>query len=1059
MRPVVLSLLLLLAPASSGQGKIRLFLLPHTHADVGWLETPEDLARVNVSRILDGVVGNLANDTLKRRRFVWDEMYFLQWWWDNRASASQKATMRNLVHEGRIEFVDNGWSQADMGCTTYDSLLNNWVEGHMWIKEQFGAAAAPHVGWSLDPFGLSTTQAVLQSLMGFDAWFFTRVPDTRVVEGKQDKTLEFVWRASSSLPAPQTEIFAHIFESYYCMPLPEYAFELGPGKGAPPCTAGNKEYLAQKLVNMTKVRAQWFRTENVLIPWGCDYQYQNAEVNYNSTDVLIDTINSHAAEWGVTAEYCTASEYLTAIQESGVVLPVKDDKQTFFPYNSWSGFFTSRPRLKQLSQAAHGPLRSAEALYALRTPSALPERQRLWALLETARRNAGVVQHHDAITGSMCDSSEGCTGAGYMAQVMGAHNVLEIYEEMVGTTASNSNEVIAAILSEESGLQLTPSVQVFGQTLMDQRPIQVVLYNSLGFTRTEMASIQVPICNVGIVDAATGAPVKAQVTAQFTINDGIAPYYDFDLHFKVRLPPFSYATYTITPLDSTKHCGGNLMARDEEGGAAAFRQHEVLWPAGGDGSSGVAAASGLDALFEATLAEQRRMMSLGQTDGHVVSPATTGTTATGGSGDGEQLPLMAALENQFLKVYIDTSLGVQAVLDKGTGRNFSLTHELVEYQSKLNRMAAYDFVPAGMATPVLNASGSTRPGKLLRCTISRGPVMQEARFQISAEHKTRVRLFVSDDPAVGGRLEFGHRIGVLEPMSEIASRFTARDLATAAWYSEDNGYETIEHATGCPGCDSDPSSIPYRHFPSQMSVFLSDGQEQLSIALEHSHGVASLMNGTLDVVQHRRITGMTGVDGDLALDDSDRIFTQTWLSIGNVSRSNTLRHSNKLRLNHPLSFMFADQRTAGPGKRRSPSSRWRLRDPRVRSAKATEYGMAPQLHMQNIRATSADASELMLSLTHILSKGEHGSEMQDVDLNALLGRFKKLQQLEETTINGVTPISKLARLHWNTTHSAGEDGTMEATALEAGGESVVSLHPFSFRTFLAVTNVSRAGVP
>ena len=78
-------------------------------------QTPENLARVNVSRILDGVVGNLGNDTKHRRRFVWDEMYFLQWWWENRASEEQKATFHQLVAEGRIEFVDNGWSQHDMG--------------------------------------------------------------------------------------------------------------------------------------------------------------------------------------------------------------------------------------------------------------------------------------------------------------------------------------------------------------------------------------------------------------------------------------------------------------------------------------------------------------------------------------------------------------------------------------------------------------------------------------------------------------------------------------------------------------------------------------------------------------------------------------------------------------------------------------------------------------------------------------------------------------------------------------------------------------------------------
>lgn len=63
----------------TNRSKVKLFLLPHTHADVGWLELPEALARMNVSRILSGVVGNLVNDTSGKRRFVWDEMYFLHW--------------------------------------------------------------------------------------------------------------------------------------------------------------------------------------------------------------------------------------------------------------------------------------------------------------------------------------------------------------------------------------------------------------------------------------------------------------------------------------------------------------------------------------------------------------------------------------------------------------------------------------------------------------------------------------------------------------------------------------------------------------------------------------------------------------------------------------------------------------------------------------------------------------------------------------------------------------------------------------------------------------------
>jgi len=63
-------------------------------------------------------------------------------------------------------------------------------------------------------------QSVLQALMGIDSWFFTRVSGDVLSKAKANKSVEFVWRASSSLSAADTEMFVHIFESYYCMPLP-----------------------------------------------------------------------------------------------------------------------------------------------------------------------------------------------------------------------------------------------------------------------------------------------------------------------------------------------------------------------------------------------------------------------------------------------------------------------------------------------------------------------------------------------------------------------------------------------------------------------------------------------------------------------------------------------------------------------------------------------------------------------------------------------------------------------------------------------------------------------
>ena len=310
-------------------------------------------------------------------------------------------------------------------------MLSNWQEGHSWLLQQFGPAARPRVGWSLDPFGLSATQATLQSMLGMDAWFFTRVPKTTLANMKADQTLEFIWRGSASLPANSSEIFCHVFESYYCMPVPTYAFEWGASRGAIIPDAGNVVQLSQHLAEIAKNRSAYFRSNNVLIPWGCDYQYQNSALIYEKTDWLISTINAHP-QWGVEAQYCTPSEYLAELRRSGVQLPVKPPGQSFFPsHDIWpngstadgnshgwveSGYFTSRPTLKGLSQAAHGPLIAAESLFARHaTTLDAASRAKLWSRLESARRGLAIVQHHDAITGTPCSGREGCTGVDQVA--------------------------------------------------------------------------------------------------------------------------------------------------------------------------------------------------------------------------------------------------------------------------------------------------------------------------------------------------------------------------------------------------------------------------------------------------------------------------------------------------------------------------------------------------------------------------------------------------------------------------------------------------------------------
>ena len=235
------------------------------------------------------------------------------------------------------------------------------------------------------------------------------------------------------------------------------------------------------------------------------------------------------------------------------------------------------------------------------------------------------------------------------------------------------------MLSNVSGLELTPDLTAMGDALMDGRAVTLLVYNPLASARTEMVTMQVPICNM-LVATADGTPVLSQVTAQFTINDGLPPFYDFDLHFEASTAPLSYTTFVVTP--SIGSCGGG----DTTQGAAAFLRHQPTWPVEATVSTG----SSFDRMVDARISEQRQMAG-GADHSPEGQQQGTGRRGAGGAEAKERVaaPSTAVMENAFLKVYIELSSGIQAVLDKGSGKNYSLRHELMEYQSVVNDACAH----------------------------------------------------------------------------------------------------------------------------------------------------------------------------------------------------------------------------------------------------------------------------------------------------------------------------------------------------------------------------------
>lgn len=66
---------------------------------------------------------------------------------------------------------------------------------------------------------------------------------------------------------------------------------------------------------------------------GCDKQFFNASVQYSNMDLLVDYINKHSAEFGVTVQYSTVSEYFQAVYSRNLTWEIRDS-QDFLPYST-----------------------------------------------------------------------------------------------------------------------------------------------------------------------------------------------------------------------------------------------------------------------------------------------------------------------------------------------------------------------------------------------------------------------------------------------------------------------------------------------------------------------------------------------------------------------------------------------------------------------------------------------------------------------------------------------------------------------------------------------------
>ncbi|XP_034249440.1 alpha-mannosidase 2 [Thrips palmi] len=577
--------------------KLRIFVVPHSHNDPGWLKTFEDYYQSQTKHILNNMVTKLYEDS--KRKFIWAEISFFAMWWEG-TSEEQRVKVKRFVQSGQLEFVTGGWVMNDEANTHYFNMLTQLTEGHLWLLKNLGVT--PKNSWSIDPFGLSSSMAFLVQRAGMQNMLIQRVHYSVKKALAKNRQLEFRWRQPWDT-AGTLDIFTHMMPFYSydvphtCGPDPkiccQFDFKRLPGYGlscpwkAPPkiITKGNVAERAELLLDQYSKKAQLYQTNVLLVPLGDDFRYDHLsewDHQFDNYQKIFDHLNSKP-KYHVEAKFGTLDDYFQAVREERSQSGFPSLTGDFFTYadrddHYWSGYYTSRPFYKRMDRLAMNYLRSAEMIFTLawseqlqtNIPAVnsvhswlLTPRSALLQRLEEARRQISLFQHHDGITGTAKDFVVEDYARKLYHSILGCQHVIQM--SAYALLAPRNEQAVPEtdtvffnvddVWQDHHSLPDRVSVTLGAHLEVDSR--RIVVFNSLSWKRQEVVYLQVSTPHVKITDH-SGNVIKSQTSPIFQ-PAGISES-SFEVAFITDLKPLSITTYTVSLSEPNDKFGNNHFA-------------------------------------------------------------------------------------------------------------------------------------------------------------------------------------------------------------------------------------------------------------------------------------------------------------------------------------------------------------------------------------------------------------------------------------------------------------------------------------------------------------------
>ena len=369
--------------------KLNIHLIPHTHQDPGWILSFSEFYTQKVHFIYDNMLKYLIQS--QERTFIICEMVNFEKWYNEDIDEAKRQIIRDLVKEGRIEFAGGGFVMNDEANPYYQEIINNMRAGLQFIKNEFGKDV--FVGWQLDPFGHSLSNAYIFSKLGFKFLVMERIDFQDVMTRIYNSNLEFFWKP---LKNKNNMIFTHIIPIHYGLNF--YYPWLTETGFYPNINYNNYTLNLIKIINQTR---SGFKHDDYLFFLGDDFTYTPDQFIFEKIEGIINyTKHNKINGEEINMFYSTPNKYFEEVLKKNIDFKIEEQNEFFpfaeRPFTYWSGYFTSRPYLKGLIRKfSNSYMVFARLLVELRLNylNEVP-------LLTDEFKLIGFLMHHDTITGT-----------------------------------------------------------------------------------------------------------------------------------------------------------------------------------------------------------------------------------------------------------------------------------------------------------------------------------------------------------------------------------------------------------------------------------------------------------------------------------------------------------------------------------------------------------------------------------------------------------------------------------------------------------------------------------